>query len=314
MSGACGSRETGVGSRSRTSGIRLYSLLASASARGFTLVELVVTMVLSGIVLAFMGMFITAPVQAYGAQTRRAEMVDSADAVLRLMTRDIHAALPNSVRIAVNGNFVALELLETVDAARYRNSGASTAPAQELDFSAADGAFATLGELEIPSDLASTQYYLSIYNIGLAGANAYELANVITSATTTIGISNPGTGESLVTLAPAFRFAYGSPGRRVFLVRGPVTYLCNTTSGAITRYARYAITAVQRNSAASFAGITGSAVASSVSVCQFTYNQGTAARAGLVTLAVTLSRTDPSFSSQTESVRLLQQVHVENAP
>jgi MSHA biogenesis protein MshO len=289
--------------------------IARNPVRGFTLVELVVTMSLSAIVVAFTAMFITAPVNAYRDQTRRAEMVDAADAVLRLMGRDIHAALPNSVRVADNGNFHALELLESVDAARYRDSGASTTPNQELDFAAPDAAFATLGELETPTDLGSSQYYLSIYNVGVPGADAYALTNVITPPGTSIGITNPGTGESQVTLAPAFRFAYGSPGHRVFLVRGPVTYLCDTSSGNITRYARYPITAMQRDNAAAFAaaGITGAVVASSVSSCEFDYSPGTSARAGLVTLAVSLSRTGPS-STQPETVRLLHQVHVENVP
>ena len=283
-------------------------------AGGFTLVELVVTMTLTVIVVGFMGLFITAPVKAYRGQTRRADLVDTTDSVLRLMTRDIRAALPNSVRVSTNGTFYALEVLETVDAARYRSSGSSTTPAQELDFSAPDDAFATLGELEIPADLASTQYYLSIYNVGISGADAYALTNVITPLGTSIGITNPGTGTSNVTLSSPFRFAYGSPARRVFLVRGPISYLCNTATGTITRYARYAITAAQRNSTADFSGITGAQLASNVAACDFTYTPGTAARAGLVTLAVTIARTDSNFGAATESVRLLDQVHVENVP
>jgi MSHA biogenesis protein MshO len=283
-------------------------------AQGFTLVELVVSMVLTGIVVSFMAMFITAPVQAYRGQTRRADLVDTADSVLRLMGRDIHAALPNSVRIIENGNFSALEVLETVDAARYRDSDSITAPASELDFSAADGAFATLGELEIPSDLGSSQYYLSIYNVGITGANAYDLANVITPSGTTISITNPGSGESMVTLLPPFRFTYGSPGRRVFLVRGPVTYLCDRTTGTITRYARYPITGAQRSTTAAFAGVSGAAMANNVTRCQFTYLAGTSSRAGLVTLDITVARTDTHFGAATESVRLLHQVHVENVP
>jgi MSHA biogenesis protein MshO len=282
--------------------------------QGFTLVELVVTMSLSAIVVAFVATFITAPVEAYRGQTRRADLVDSADAVLRLISRDIHAALPNSIRYASSGSFRALEILESVDAARYRDTDAATAPDQELDFMAPDGAFGTLGELEIPADLGSSQYYLSIYNVGVPGANAYDSSNVITPAGTSIGITHPIPGESQVTLNPAFRFTYGSPGQRVFLVRGPVTYLCNTATGVVTRYARYPITALQRTSEAAFsaAGIPGVAVANNVSACQFAYDPGTSARAGLVTLAVTLTRTDTG--SGPETVRLLQQVHVENVP
>lgn len=290
---------------------------SSVLARGFTLIELIVTLSLTAIVVSFMSTFIGAPVHAYRDQTRRAEMVDSADAVLRLMTRDVRGALPNSVRVSVNGNFVALELLATVDATRYRDNDASTAPAQELDFSADDDAFATLGEFDIPGDLATSQYYLSIYNVGVSGANAYEpFSRVITPAGTAIGIVNPGTGESQVTLNPPFHFIHGSPARRVFLVSGPVTYLCNTGTGTLTRYARYPIDLPQRDTAGAFAadGISGTTVANDLGACQFSYNPGTAARAGLVTLAITVTRNDVTWSSQPESVRLLQQVHVENAP
>jgi MSHA biogenesis protein MshO len=292
-------------------------MTGKSAAQGFTLIELVITMVLTAIVAGFMTTFISAPVDAYRDQTRRAEMVDTADAVLRLMARDVRGALPNSVRTSISGTFVALELLATVDAARYRDSDALTAPNQELDFSGRDGAFATLGELEIPGDLATSQYYLSIYNVGVTGADAYEAPSVVmTPPGTTIGIVNPGTGESQVTINPDFQFAYGSPGKRVFLVSGPVTYLCNTATGSLTRYARYPIALVPRNTAAQFAadGISGAAVANDISACQFTYNQGTASRAGLVTLAITITRNDATFATQAEVVSLLQQVHVENAP
>ena len=56
----------------------------------------------------------------------------------------------------------------------------------------------------------------------MPGADAYELANVITPAGTTITIAADGaTGEDRVTLSPPFRFAYASPTQRVFLVDGP---------------------------------------------------------------------------------------------
>jgi MSHA biogenesis protein MshO len=44
-----------------------------------------------------------------------------------------------------------------------------------------------------------------------------------------------------------------------------------------------------------------------VAGCSFSYSQGTSSRAGLVTIDVTIRRDG-------ETVRLLQQVHVLNAP
>ena len=281
---------------------------------GFTLIELVVAMSVAVIVVAFMALFITAPVNAYQAQTRRAELVDATDGVLRLMTRDIHRALPNSIRISNSGNLVALELLETVDAGRYRDTDATATPDRELDFAAADSSFATLGPIEIPIDLATRPYYLSIYNVGVAGANAYDLAHVITPPTSSIDISNSTPGQSLITITPGFRFSYESPANRVFLVSGPVTYLCDKTQGRVTRYDRYAITSTQPTSDSHLVTSLGAVrghVANDVSDCVFTYQPGASGRSALVTLELTVSR---QVGAQTERVRLLHQVHVENVP
>src|SRR5262245_14624202 len=108
--------------------------------RGFTLVELVVAMTLSIVVVAFMTMFISTPVTAYHQQAQRADLVDSADSVLRFMARDVRAALPNSVRLRTNGTIVAIEMMNTIDGGRYRSTGSTSVATQnqELDFTAAD--------------------------------------------------------------------------------------------------------------------------------------------------------------------------------
>jgi MSHA biogenesis protein MshO len=282
-------------------------------ARGFTLIELIIAISLSGIVIAFCAMFIVSPMRSYQAQARRAELVDSADAVLRLVGRDVRAALPNSIRAVRNGSVVALEMLNAVDAVRYRDSGATADPTQELDFGSPDGSFASLSQFDgITRPFTTATHYLSIYNVGVPGADAYSLANVITPAGTSITINNSVTpGEDLITLAPAFRFAYGSPGHRVYLVSGPVTYLCDETAKTIRRYRGYAIAANQssRDSAGELngAGALSSAVANNITACQFDYTPGAAQRAGLVTLRITINKDG-------ESIWLVHQVHVENAP
>ena len=284
---------------------------AHRAQRGVTLIELVVTITIGSIVVAFMALFIVTPMQAYTAQARRAELVDDADSALRLMSRDLHGALPNSVRVTTSGGVSALELLATTDGARYRDSGPLSNPALELDFTAADGAFATtvpFSQLTLP--WSSGNSYLAIYNVGVPGANAYEMANVITPAGSTISIAAGATAnENLVTVSPAFRFAYGSPGRRVYLVSGPVSYLCDPGSGTLRRYAGYAIGATQPASAAALAtaGATGALVATDVGACQFTYASGTAQRNALATLMLQLKRS-------AESVQLLNEVQLANTP
>ncbi|MBS0375731.1 MAG: pilus assembly protein MshO [Proteobacteria bacterium] len=276
-----------------------------------TLIELVITISVGAIVVAFMALFIVGPMNAYGAQTRRADLVDEADAALRYMARDLRAALPNSVRIATSGSVTALELLATVDGARYDDRDPVGTPSLGLDFTQADGAFATtvpFTQLALP--WSSSSSYLVIYNVGVPGASAYEMANVITPAGTTIQVSaGAAANQQLVTLAPAFKFSWSSPGRRLYLVSGPVTYLCDSVAGTLRRYSGYAISNTQPTAAATLAaaGASAGTVAADVSSCAFSYAQGTATRNALATLNLQLARSG-------ETVGLLHQVQLVNTP
>lgn len=280
---------------------------------GFTLVELVITIALSTIVVGFMAIFISGPVESYTDQSRRAALVDLAENSLRRIARDIHRALPNSVRVNLSGSVVALELLTTVDGARYRDRPPPGNPSKRLQFSAPDDAFNSVGRFpNITRPFSSNSHYLSIYNVGVPGANAYELSNVITPPGTQIDIDADATpGEDNVRLSPAFKFSFASPGQRMFLVDGPATYLCDSAAGTLMRYSGYAIASNQadRNSDAELlaAGADATLVANRVSSCDMTYAPGTSQRAGLVSIALAVTDTG-------ETVSLLHQVHVDNVP
>jgi MSHA biogenesis protein MshO len=287
---------------------------ATPAARGFTLVELVITIAVGSVVVAFMAMFIVTPMTIYTSQTRRAMLVDAADSALRFIGRDLRAALPNSVRVSVSGSVTALELLATADGARYQDSGPLSNPALALDLTALDGAFATtvpFTQLPLPLPWTSNAYRLSIYNVNVPGADAYEAASkVITPAGTTITISAGATAnQNLVTLSSPFQFAFGSPGQRVFLVSGPVSYLCDTAAATLTRYSGYTIASTQTASAAvlTAAGASAALVTGNVADCQFVLSAGTAQRNGLATLRLQIAQSG-------ESVQLLHQVEVVNAP
>lgn len=280
---------------------------------GFTLIELVITMTVGVIVVSFVSVFISGPVTGFMDQTRRLRLVDSASASLDRMGRDVRRALPNSIRTTSTGGNVALELLSSVDGARYR-AGPPGSDDQILDFAAADGAFNVVGPFtHVAKPFDSTNHYLAIYNVGVPGADAYELANVMTSPGTRIQIAADGSmpGEDRVTLSPPFRFMHGSPSRRVYLVDGPVTYLCDPAAGTLTRFSGYSIAAdqSQRDSAAELAGAGAddSLMADRIVSCALQYTPGTAERAGLVSLRL-------EVGEDGESVELLAQVHVENVP
>jgi MSHA biogenesis protein MshO len=276
-----------------------------------TLIELVIVIVLSAIVVSFMTRIIVTPIDAFTGQKLRAQLGDAADSALRLMARDLRSALPNSVRTASSGSVVALELLATVDGARYQDNGPLSNAALSLDFTAADTGFSTTVPFSaVTLPYSSSASYLSIYNVGVPGANAYALANVITPAGTTITIAAGATPNAqLVTMNPGFQFSFGSPRKRVYLVSGPVSYLCDTSIGVVTRYSGYAISAIQPVSAASLAaaGASSGVVATNVAGCQFTFAAGTSQRVGMASLLL-------QMASGGQEVQLLQQTHVVNAP
>jgi MSHA biogenesis protein MshO len=281
--------------------------------RGFTLIELVITLVVAGVVAGMMALFLASPVKGYSDQTRRAALVDAADGALREVARDVRRALPNSVRVGGSGSISTLELLRSVEAVRYRSTGPGSGSTADLDFGIADGEFTTLGKFTtIAHPFDSTAYYLSVYNVGVSGANAYDMTNVMTPQGTDINISDGSTaGTDRVTLSPAFQFVYTSPSQRVFLVEGPVTYLCDASARTLTRYKGYtpASDSSTRDSAAELlaAGASAALIASDVAGCSFDYAAGSTQRAGLLTASLNIARSG-------EQVSLIEQVHVVNTP
>ena len=284
-----------------------------AHTAGFTLIELIITMSITTVVVAFAALFINGPIKGFTDQVRRAELVDSAESSLRRMGRDIRRALPNSVRVRDTGSIKALELLNAVEGIRYRAGPPPGNTNAWLSLSAADGAFNSIGLFDsITKPFSSTTHYLSVYNVGVVGASAYELLNVITPVGTQIDIdAATEAGEDNIVLTPAFQFAYPSPRQRVYLIDTPVSYLCDTAAGTLTRYSGYTITSDQadRDTAVELlaAGGTAALMSDNMSACTFIFTPGTAQRAGLVTLSLTVTQDG-------ESIVLLQQVHIDNVP
>lgn len=316
---------------------------------GVTLIELVVVITITGIIAVVLGAFIVRPIQGYQATVRRAELVDAAEMALRRTARDIRQALPNSVRVRdslgnVNnvtcnaaGVTCAIEMLNTMDGARYRdgpgNIGHNHGPTPfrlRINASDTDG-FNIVGFFQnITVPYTSTTERLAIYNQGAppgvlcngTGADAYSDAGCLAGSrivmtnpavvTFTIGDDGGGDEQQILPVGGSFLFRWASPNQRVFIVDTPVTYICSGgAGGTIRRYSEYAITAAQPTNpaAAPLSGGNNALLTTPVTACTFSYSPGTNQRAGLVTLDITITDT-----ASGEQVRLLHQVHVDNSP
>jgi len=294
---------------------------AWSTAAGTTLVEMVVVLVIAAILSSAMAVFGARSMEGYRALTRRAMLIDAAEGALRRIGRDVRRALPNSIRIDGSGRV--LELLHAADGARYRrrpgtNPGpvSHSAASDRLSFTAAgDTRFNLLGRLDALSFSYGTPLpagtRLAIYPTS-AGvyADAATAANpgVITPAATQATIWDDS-DEDQIELSASFQFRYESPRQRLYLVDTPITYLCDLTGQTLTRYSGYAIAQAQPTapSAAPLSSAASALVTDHVTACTFTYQPGTSQRAGLVTMEMQIAQAG-------EQVRLLHQVHVENAP
>jgi MSHA biogenesis protein MshO len=281
---------------------------------GFTLVEMIMVIVITGIIGGMVAVFLKAPIQQYMDVARRADMTDIADTALRRIGRDLRLALPNSVRVTGTcsggaGTTCFIEFLPTTGGGRYRAALAAAAPfGNMLDFTnAADNNFDVLG-LPVAANAGD---YLVIYNLGIVsasgcaslGADAYEGCNRRTIVSG---------GATMTFNATALPFPFDSPSHRFQVVTTPVTYVCapaaNGIGGTLKRWQGYAIQATQPTTLPGTGTPSSSVLANNVSTCSFSYNAFVVAqRSGLVTMNLGITESG-------ETVSLYSATHVSNVP
>lgn len=293
--------------------------------RGVTLIELIVTIALLAILAAVASIYIAPALEAYFASQRRAGLADVSDSAMRRMMRDVRLALPNSARVATPpGGDQFLEILLTRTGGRYRSVNDDN-PATTENPLAFDGnedgifdAYETAAALaDIPADqVPQAGDYVVIHNLGITGANAYDglaaaspnIGRIATFAFGGGGLPN----ENRITLAAATPFALESPGRRFFVISGPVSYACvgaglsgGNGTGTLLRWSGYPLQAAQPTAAP---GGTSAVLAGNVSACEIRYTSTLHLESrGLVAVRLAISRAG-------ETVPLYFEAHINNVP
>ena len=275
---------------------------------GFTLIEAIMVMTITAVLAAGVAVFLRKPIDGYMDLARRTELSDITDTVVRRISRDLHLALPNSVRLPLAGNSC-LEFLPTTNGGRYRADAGSPLAGNVFTTSAALSSFDVFGPL---SAAPAAGDLIVVYNLGIAGANAYNRDNVaVVSAAT----------PSLITLNPPMQFPFASPGNRFHVLSGTeqaVFYACTGVgvdassgngTGTLFRLSAYGINAAEPAVCPTIATIPANTpmLAQNVSTCQFTYTSGVTERSGLVALRLGISKSS-------EEVNIYHEVHVSNVP
>ncbi len=295
---------------------------------GFTLIESIMVIVITGILAGMVAVFIKAPVDSYIDMARRAELTDIADTATRRIARDIRLALPNSVRPATSGSDQCIEFIPTKAGGRYRASQTSTSTGDILDFSAIDASFDMLGlnaSMPTSSQIVKDDIVV-VYNDGFTGdaygksvaigsPNAVKVLSVgagDTPGTNKInlvaaGVGLPFDGKVFPTASPTNRFQVISKDEHV------VSYACS--GGTLFRYSRTlsSVWPQPADCAAMVAGPTAATLATGVTACSIIYQPpGSglgAGRFGIVSISLAIGDITSG-----ESVNLYQQVSVGNSP
>lgn len=295
----------------------------NAPQRGFTLVEAVMVMVITGILGGMVTVFIGGPMRSYIDSANRGEMADSADLALRRMAREIRLALPNSIRVTSAGARTSIEFLLMKTGGRYwavddpvagdfLRFPLDPADAADVAAAAADVSFDVVGAMPDGRQQIVAGDSIVVYNLGpgMAPADAYNCSGACNRAVISAVAGNK------VTLASnpfaAQNPVMASPGNRFQVLSTPVSYDCNGAAGGagqLIRHSNYPISAAQ-NLPPTGTGLRSSVLANNVVSCVFQYGNLTTTRSGLVGLTLTLQVPGSADGALT----LSQQVHVDNTP
>jgi len=292
--------------------------------RGFTLIELIVVMVVTGIIAGTIVVFFKPAVDSYVAVGRRARLTDMADTALRRMTRDIRLAVPNSIR---SPNSQCFELVPTSDGGRYRmgpdtvwDGAHPVPPGLDSNLSKPFDGTVAVTVLDVLSPWSSTPPPGAGDWLVIDNQNTNDVyVGTDRAAIQSVGPPpDPSLGYSRITFAST-QFPSGYNGGRFVVVpssQNAVFYVCagagvdanGTGTGTLYRFSSYGFNAATPTACPAPVATTPIA-ASEVASCSFVYSptQGATQQSGFVWMNL-------EIREQNENVALVYGAHVDNVP
>ncbi|CAK0755126.1 MSHA biogenesis protein MshO [Gammaproteobacteria bacterium] len=274
---------------------------------GFTLIELIMVIMITGIIAASITLFLKPVIDGYVDTRRRSDLIDLADTALRRIERDIRSAVPNSIRSVSTTCF---QLVPTIAGGRYRMASdtandtplpclPSTTCSAPLDVTHTTTEFDVLSSLTtVPAQndwiVIDNQNTDDIY----AGTNRVQII-----AAPSIPRVSDGLHRITVT---SFQFPSGyNGGRFVIVPNAEQTLFYNCVGNRLYR----TVSTFDADRSISCALVNGAVVATDVENCIFVYdpNHGSTQQSGFLWMRLELKRSD-------ESIALSLGVHVDNAP
>lgn len=280
---------------------------------GFTLMEMIISLVVLGLLSVVMLPLLSMPATAYLDAQRRLDLQSQLDLVRSKIGEDLRQALPGSLRSQCIGTTCYLEYLEVRAVGKYRaggDGGTAYCPAacrgNALDATSActnESCMTTLGplSLSVPGvNPVANRDYVAVLGIGAA---PYTLAPAGAMSRLTAWVNRPS-DVGLRFMSNDFPDIDPAASNRVYIVSQPVTYECNRATGILTKYWGYNVLAVPP--VAFGAGIARARVADTVSNCQINVRS-----VGLrQTASIRLALSRASAGQPTESVESLLQFSV----
>lgn len=272
--------------------------LRHTASKGFTLIEMVISITVLGILSTSAAVFLRGPITSYFDTERRADLSDAGGLAMAKLSQEISRAVPNSVRVTtVSATEFYLEFLPVLSEGRYR----SAAPGNPLDFGVPDTGFDAL--CAAPAVPCPPPGNWVVVNNHLPGENVW------------MGSSRAGpvnvAGATLTYPFDTFASPPGAtdaPDHRFQIAGQPVTYACR--AGELRRYSGYFLQAAQVVNAASpqiTAASNNDLLADGITACWAMSYSGNLRRAQVVALAL-------NFENAGNRLNLYHAIRVESLP